>query len=88
MLLVGSSQVLTMAESGLGVVEEGCVRVRAGRIVEVSAGQFYGEGYQDMQTRTPSILQIQRCLGWTPTVDLKEALTRTLDAFLEENLPS
>jgi len=57
-------------------------------IIDVSAKQFYGEGYQDIQTRTPSILQIQECLGWTPTVDLKEALKRTLDAFLEENLSS
>jgi UDP-4-amino-4-deoxy-L-arabinose formyltransferase/UDP-glucuronic acid dehydrogenase (UDP-4-keto-hexauronic acid decarboxylating) len=57
-------------------------------IIDVSAKQFYGEGYQDIQTRTPSILQIQKCLDWTPTVDLKEALKKTLDAFLEENLPS
>lgn len=56
-------------------------------VVEVNAKNFYGEGYQDIQTRTPSISQTTKWLDWTPKVDLKEALKKTLDAFLDENLP-
>jgi nucleoside-diphosphate-sugar epimerase len=54
-------------------------------IVEVNARQYYGEGYQDIQTRTPSIARAREALGWEPKVGLREALSRTLDAFIEEN---
>jgi UDP-4-amino-4-deoxy-L-arabinose formyltransferase/UDP-glucuronic acid dehydrogenase (UDP-4-keto-hexauronic acid decarboxylating) len=54
-------------------------------IVEVSSRQFYGEGYQDIQTRTPSIARAKASLGWSPKVGLRDALKRTLDAFLAEN---
>ncbi|HEY3489342.1 MAG TPA: bifunctional UDP-4-keto-pentose/UDP-xylose synthase [Candidatus Deferrimicrobiaceae bacterium] len=53
-------------------------------IVEVNSKQFYGEGYQDIQTRTPSIKRAQELLGWTPKVGLKDAMKKTMDAFLEE----
>ncbi|HSL99913.1 MAG TPA: bifunctional UDP-4-keto-pentose/UDP-xylose synthase [Candidatus Limnocylindria bacterium] len=56
-------------------------------IVEVNARQYYGEGYQDIQTRTPSIARAREALGWEPKVGLREALSRTLDAFIEENTP-
>jgi nucleoside-diphosphate-sugar epimerase len=54
-------------------------------IVDVNARQYYGEGYQDIQTRTPSIARAREALGWEPIVGLREALSRTLDAFIEEN---
>jgi UDP-4-amino-4-deoxy-L-arabinose formyltransferase/UDP-glucuronic acid dehydrogenase (UDP-4-keto-hexauronic acid decarboxylating) len=57
-------------------------------IVEVGSKEFYGEGYQDIQTRTPSIVRARKCLGWSPKVGLNEALRKTLDAFLEENAPA
>jgi UDP-4-amino-4-deoxy-L-arabinose formyltransferase/UDP-glucuronic acid dehydrogenase (UDP-4-keto-hexauronic acid decarboxylating) len=56
-------------------------------IIEVDSKRFYGEGYQDIQTRTPSIRRAKEFLGWSPKVGLREALARTLDAFLEENAP-
>jgi UDP-4-amino-4-deoxy-L-arabinose formyltransferase/UDP-glucuronic acid dehydrogenase (UDP-4-keto-hexauronic acid decarboxylating) len=56
-------------------------------IIEVDSKRFYGEGYQDIQTRTPSIRRAKECLGWSPKVGLREALARTLNAFLEENAP-
>jgi nucleoside-diphosphate-sugar epimerase len=62
-------------------------RKRIPEIVEVDSKQFYGEGYQDIQTRTPSIERARQCLGWSPKVGLREALAKTLDAFLEENEP-
>lgn len=64
-------------------------RVRGKRpipgIEEVSSARYYGEGYQDIETRKPSIARARECLGWTPKVPLREALERTLDAFLREN---
>jgi nucleoside-diphosphate-sugar epimerase len=56
-------------------------------IVEVDARRYYGEGYQDIQTRTPSIARAREVLGWEPKVGLRDALSKTLDAFIEENSP-
>ncbi len=56
----------------------------APEIVEVDARQYYGEGYQDIRTRTPSIARAKEALGWEPVVGLREALARTLAAFIEE----
>ena len=58
---------------------------KAPEIIEVEAQQYYGEGYQDIYTRTPSIAKARQALGWEPKVALREALSRTLDAFIEEN---
>ena len=65
-------------------------RVRGKRevppIADVTAKDYYGQGYQDIQTRKPSILRAQEHLGWTPKVGLKDGFARTLDAFIEENV--
>ena len=64
-------------------------RVRGRReippIQEIGAAKYYGGGYQDIQTRTPSIERARRLLGWEPKIGLTESLSRTLDAFIEEN---
>jgi nucleoside-diphosphate-sugar epimerase len=54
-------------------------------IVEMSSELYYGQGYQDITTRKPSIEKAGRLLGWTPKVGLEESLKMTLYAFLEEN---
>ncbi len=54
-------------------------------ITEVSSNEFYGEGYQDISTRKPSIKKAQELLGWEPVVDLDSALEKTLDFFIEES---
>jgi nucleoside-diphosphate-sugar epimerase len=54
-------------------------------ILEVDSREFYGKGYQDIQTRTPSIRRAQEILGWSPRFGLEDALRKTLDAFIEEN---
>ncbi|HVN71891.1 MAG TPA: bifunctional UDP-4-keto-pentose/UDP-xylose synthase [Desulfomonilia bacterium] len=53
-------------------------------IIIKPSGEFYGQGYQDIQTRVPSIKNARERLGWKPEVSLDEALKRTLDSFLEE----
>ena len=53
-------------------------------IPEVDSKEFYGQGYQDIQTRKPSIRRAKEILGWAPKVPMKTALKKTLDAFLAE----
>jgi nucleoside-diphosphate-sugar epimerase len=54
-------------------------------IIEMSAEQYYGKGYQDIYTRKPSIEKARRLLGWEPRTGLEDSLRMTLHAFLEEN---
>ena len=52
------------------------------QIVEVSSGEYYGKGYQDMLTRVPSVKNAKQCLGWEPVTTVDEALRRTLEFYL------
>lgn len=52
-------------------------------IIEVFSKEFYGEGYQDIDRRVPSIKKAKRLLGWEPKVDLDTALKKTLEYYLE-----
>lgn len=51
------------------------------KLVSTSSGDYYGEGYQDIMTRVPSIENARKYLGWNPTIDLKTALRKTLDYY-------
>ena len=44
--------------------------------VEVPAGEFYGDGYDDSERRLPDIHKARDLLGWEPRVALDEALAR------------
>ncbi len=52
------------------------------KLVAVRSKEYYGEGYQDILTRVPSIRNATKFLGWKPTTDLKTALRKTLDYHL------
>ena len=52
------------------------------RLVTVSSGDYYGQGYQDILTRVPSVRNAEKYLGWKPTTDFKTALRKTLDYHL------
>jgi nucleoside-diphosphate-sugar epimerase len=54
------------------------------RIIEVTAGEYYGVGYQDVQARVPKIEKAKRLLGWTPKISMKESLRRTLHYYHEK----
>lgn len=53
-------------------------------IVPVNSEDYYGVSYQDTQARVPSIEQAQKYLHWTPKVDLRTALTKTLNYHLSD----
>ena len=53
-------------------------------IQEVSSEEFYGKGYQDMESRKPSVMRAREILGWEPRYGIKDAVRLTLEAFLDE----
>ncbi|UEN99992.1 bifunctional UDP-4-keto-pentose/UDP-xylose synthase [Acidiferrobacter thiooxydans] len=53
------------------------------KVVAVNSKEYYGEGYQDILTRVPSIENARNYLGWEPRTDLTTALKKTLDYHLD-----
>jgi nucleoside-diphosphate-sugar epimerase len=51
------------------------------KLVETTSGTYYGKGYQDVQNRSPNIDGTRADLGWSPTVGLRDALTRILESY-------
>ncbi len=59
-------------------------RALATRIENVSAGDFYGKYYQDIQLRVPRIDAVRDALGWKPTTDLDTAIRRTIEYYVNK----
>ena len=53
------------------------------QVTVMPAEQYYGNGYDDMQNRVPSIEAIGRALGWAPKIPLREAVERTILSYVE-----
>lgn len=51
-------------------------------IVDVSAKEFYGDGYEDSDRRIPDIGKAQRLLGWQPRTGLSEMLVPTMQYYV------
>ena len=51
------------------------------RIVDTTANEYYGAGYQDVQNRVPKIDNTRAELHWKPRVPMHEALRRIFDAY-------
>ena len=51
------------------------------KLVEVTSGDYYGKGYQDVQNRVPAIQNTMEDLGWAPKVDMQAALRHIFDAY-------
>ncbi|MGB5444677.1 MAG: bifunctional UDP-4-amino-4-deoxy-L-arabinose formyltransferase/UDP-glucuronic acid oxidase ArnA, partial [Psychromonas sp.] len=49
----------------------------------VESQSFYGDGYQDVQHRRPSIKNAKRFLDWQPSLSLDHSIEQTLDFFLK-----
>jgi UDP-4-amino-4-deoxy-L-arabinose formyltransferase/UDP-glucuronic acid dehydrogenase (UDP-4-keto-hexauronic acid decarboxylating) len=54
-------------------------------IIIQDAATYYGDSYQDINTRVPNITKAQTLLGWSPRISLDDALKWTLESFLEEH---
>ncbi|MGD8925758.1 MAG: bifunctional UDP-4-amino-4-deoxy-L-arabinose formyltransferase/UDP-glucuronic acid oxidase ArnA [Thioalkalispiraceae bacterium] len=55
-------------------------------MIETESHAYYGEGYQDVQHRKPSIRNAKRLLNWEPKVKTKESVSKTLDYFLYDHV--
>ncbi|HBA83411.1 MAG TPA: bifunctional UDP-glucuronic acid oxidase/UDP-4-amino-4-deoxy-L-arabinose formyltransferase [Verrucomicrobia bacterium] len=51
---------------------------------EVESGEYYGEGYQDVEFRKPSMRKAKKLLNWEPTIGMDQSITETLDFFVRE----
>ena len=50
-------------------------------IIETTAADYYGTGYQDVQNRVPKIANTCADLDWQPRVGMEDALKRIFDAY-------
>ncbi|MBI1395006.1 MAG: bifunctional UDP-4-keto-pentose/UDP-xylose synthase [Betaproteobacteria bacterium] len=51
------------------------------KLVETTSDAYYGNGYQDVQHRMPKIDNTCEDLGWSPKVDMDQALRYIYDAY-------
>jgi nucleoside-diphosphate-sugar epimerase len=72
------AQMLLELAAGIGEYRDAAKRVK---LVETSSGKYYGAGYQDVQNRSPNIDGTRADLGWSPTVGLRDALSRILESY-------
>jgi nucleoside-diphosphate-sugar epimerase len=57
-------------------------KAKAVQLIDIDAKTYYGEGYQDVSLRVPSIERARAALGWEPNVELQTGLRKTLDFYL------
>jgi len=53
-------------------------------LVDTTAEEYYGKGYQDVEYRTPKIDNTKADLNWTPRVTMHDALKQIFDAYKGE----
>ncbi len=53
---------------------------------EIESKSYYGDGYQDVTHRRPSIANARKVLDWNPVIPLEQSIERTLDFFLRDHL--
>ena len=51
------------------------------KLVETTSGEYYGQGYQDVQNRVPKIDNTCADLGWAPEVDMPTAVRHIFEAY-------
>jgi len=54
------------------------------KLVDQSNQEYYGKGFQDMQSRVPDIESGKTELGWTPKLTLQESLVKIFDFYEKE----
>jgi len=76
-----------LAERTIRIAQEFPVlrdNAKATPIVDVTANEYYGKYYQDIQVRVPAIEAAKRDLGWAPKTDLDTAIRRTIDYYVKQ----
>src|SRR5712672_4318305 len=58
-------------------------RVNAAKVklLDTTAGEYYGKGYQDVSNRVPKIDNTCSELGWEPRITMREALQQIFEAY-------
>jgi len=51
---------------------------------EIESRRYYGDGYEDVKHRRPSIANAARYLDWKPEIPVRESVRKTLDFFLRD----
>jgi nucleoside-diphosphate-sugar epimerase len=51
------------------------------RLVDTTAAEYYGQGYQDVENRVPKIDNTRADLDWSPQVTMRQALRQIFDAY-------
>jgi len=53
---------------------------------EIESHRYYGDGYQDVKHRRPSIKNAKRYVDWTPVTPADKSIRRTLNFFLTSHV--
>jgi nucleoside-diphosphate-sugar epimerase len=51
------------------------------KIIQTTASDYYGAGYQDVQNRVPKITNTCADLDWNPTTTMPDTLRNIFDAY-------
>jgi nucleoside-diphosphate-sugar epimerase len=54
------------------------------RLLDTTAAEYYGKGYQDIENRVPKIDNTRADLDWTPSVTMQQALRQIFDAYRDQ----
>jgi nucleoside-diphosphate-sugar epimerase len=63
------------------VIPEYSVNADKVQLIETTAGEYYGQGYQDVQNRVPKITNTMQDLDWAPTIAMDAALINIFEAY-------
>jgi len=80
-----------LAERMIAIAQEFPVlreNAKATPIVDVTAGDYYGKYYQDIQVRVPAVEAARRDLGWSASTDLDTAIRKTIEYYVSQGAVS
>ncbi len=78
------ASIAELADMMLDIMREfkGFETIRSQVKITVANGQeYYGAGYQDIDTRVPKINKAANLLGWKPTTNMRDAVRKTISYY-------